>query len=318
MFLIVFRKTPVCNEVCTTDDGWVFPHCTFSDSLIKVYTMMLGEVGDVNRYQQKLVSQMLYLLFVFLVVILLSNVLIAMVTDSHSIIKNERAEMVFWSNRLDFVAEMDAIVYMNRSLLSKVRCSFTSSHAYSIASSDVVVEEEEGSGKKNNNEPLRQLWASMTAFLRGDKSLPDDDFILWEFCLYSFFRFLIVTVVIPLWISLGIASAGWLFAPQVREWMFQRDNKYNESLLPSALDMDDEIDMLKKEVAESRAEMTAKLLLAQQNCHDLRSEMEEVRSSIQAEIEAVGDLTNALLQSYTKVRIPPTSPSRSITKTRSG
>ena len=38
--------------------------------------------------------------FVFLVVILLSNVLIAIVTDSHSIVKNERAVMVFWSNRL--------------------------------------------------------------------------------------------------------------------------------------------------------------------------------------------------------------------------
>ena len=45
----------------------------------------------------------------FLVVILLSNVLTATLTDSYGVVKNERAAMVFWSKRLDFVAKMDAI-----------------------------------------------------------------------------------------------------------------------------------------------------------------------------------------------------------------
>ena len=114
MFLIIFRSTPVCSQECITEDGWIFPHCTFSDSFMKVYTMMLGEVGDVNRYQQKFIAQAMYLAFVFVVVILLSNVLIAMVTESHNFIQNERAKMVFWSNRLDFVAEMDTIVVIKR------------------------------------------------------------------------------------------------------------------------------------------------------------------------------------------------------------
>ena len=54
-------------------------------------------------------AQLLYVVFSFLVIILLSNVLIAIVTDSYGVIENERAAMVFWSNRLDFVAEIDQI-----------------------------------------------------------------------------------------------------------------------------------------------------------------------------------------------------------------
>jgi hypothetical protein len=73
--------------------------------------MMMGEIGDESRYETSLVAQILYVAYAFLVVILLSNVLIAIVTDSYEIIQNDRAAIVFWSNRLDFVAETDAVSY---------------------------------------------------------------------------------------------------------------------------------------------------------------------------------------------------------------
>jgi len=69
--------------------------------------MMMGEIGSESRYEGKLVAQFLYVAYAVVVVILLSNVLIAIVTDSYEIIQNDRAAIVFWSNRLDFVAEMD-------------------------------------------------------------------------------------------------------------------------------------------------------------------------------------------------------------------
>ena len=69
--------------------------------------MMMGEIGSESRYDGKLVAQILYVAYAVVVVILLSNVLIAIVTDSYEIIQNDRAAIVFWSNRLDFVAEMD-------------------------------------------------------------------------------------------------------------------------------------------------------------------------------------------------------------------
>ena len=73
----------------------------------QVLTMMMGEIGSESRYDGNLVAQILYVAYAVVVVILLSNVLIAIVTDSYEIIQNDRAAIVFWSNRLDFVAEMD-------------------------------------------------------------------------------------------------------------------------------------------------------------------------------------------------------------------
>mmetsp|Transcript_25844 Transcript_25844/g.38708 ORF Transcript_25844/g.38708 Transcript_25844/m.38708 type:complete len:849 (+) Transcript_25844:34-2580(+) len=298
MFLIVFRKTPVCTQQCAAEGEWVFPHCTFKDSVLKVYTMMLGEVGDVNRYQQKLISQILYLIFVFLVVILLSNVLIAMVTESHSIIKNERAEMVFWSNRLDFVAEMDSIVVIKRYLVRKVSCC-SQPNDYSRASNDY---DQDGSGgsRISNREPFRRLWGNMIACL-WHESISDDNVFL-EICLYSILRVAIVTFFIPVWICLGIVSAGWLFPPQVREWIFvMNENRY--SARTKTINVDDEICTLKKEVKESRAMMAAELFAAREDCLSLRQEMTDVQSSIKMEIAAVKDMTDALLQAYTRQRV---------------
>ena len=77
----------------------------------------MGEIGDDCRYNiedtinttllvdspnwiyASYTSQVYYFLYVFIVVITLSTVLIAVVTDSFAYIKKERSAMVFWSNR---------------------------------------------------------------------------------------------------------------------------------------------------------------------------------------------------------------------------
>ena len=48
-----------------------------------------------TRYDSVLVAQVLYILYGFLVVILLSNVLIAIVTDSYEVIQNDRYEYLW-------------------------------------------------------------------------------------------------------------------------------------------------------------------------------------------------------------------------------
>ena len=72
--------------------------------------MMMGEIGSETRYDGIIMAQVLYILYAFFVVILLSNVLIAIVTDSYEFIQNDRAAIVFWTNRLDFVAETDGML----------------------------------------------------------------------------------------------------------------------------------------------------------------------------------------------------------------
>lgn len=98
MFYFIYQNTELCqaglnednnsanfNERCgpDLDCGCRFPHCSFEESLLKVYTMMMGEIGDEKRYSvgpTSTVAQILYVAYAFLVVILLSNVLIAIVS----------------------------------------------------------------------------------------------------------------------------------------------------------------------------------------------------------------------------------------------
>ena len=66
--------------------------------------MLLGEV-DEGDFKFDDLATVLFILFVFLVVILLANVLIAIVTDSYGVIRNERSAIVFWSNQLDVIGK---------------------------------------------------------------------------------------------------------------------------------------------------------------------------------------------------------------------
>ena len=99
MFYFLYTETDMCpseaqlmNETFIESEYYekscFFPHCTFPKSLLRVYTMMLGEIADHTIYgsgppETKVLAQMLYVAYAFLVVILLSNVLIAIVSDSY-------------------------------------------------------------------------------------------------------------------------------------------------------------------------------------------------------------------------------------------
>jgi hypothetical protein len=110
MFYIDYQRTDICVLDHTTSCTAVFPHCSYWGSLGQVFTMMMGDVGaEWRSYQENIKAQFLYLVYAFVVVILLSNMLIAIVTHLYEVIQRDRAAVVFWSNRLYFVAEMDAI-----------------------------------------------------------------------------------------------------------------------------------------------------------------------------------------------------------------
>lgn len=98
MFYTVFLQSDTCQNRNENDDPNVVleqtrcdattlaPYCTFGDSFLSVYTMLLGEVSE-DEFSDSEVGTALFVIFMFLVVILLANVLIAIVTDSYKIIQ---------------------------------------------------------------------------------------------------------------------------------------------------------------------------------------------------------------------------------------
>jgi len=299
MFYYVYVYTAICAPDLETLDECAFPHCTFWDSLLKVYTMMMGEIGDEKRYSTNLAAQILYVAYGFLVVILLSNVLIAIVTDSYEIIQNDRAAIVFWNNRLDFVAEMDAISY---AVQRRLRCFGRGEPG----SEGGVVEVKEGPNTPvtdvgelsyNNGDDdggvdfFREVWHQV--MLLFDANLYDE--IDWvEALVYNLFRFLCLFVIIPLWLTAGVLTAGWLWPPQVREYLFVQEEtaasraELERRKLAQLTVVQDDVKALKKDIRHElegdRDEVTR-----------MRAEMEGMQNDLLSDLQQVKELMSSLL-----------------------
>jgi ankyrin repeat protein len=305
MFFIIYTDTDICGyypdpypdpdkqgkSICD------FPHCEFGRSLLKVYTMMMGEINGEARYETQLVAQILYVAYAFLVVILLSNVLIAIVTDSYEIIQNDRAAIVFWSNRLDFIAEMDAISYGIRQKLS----SISGDSGGATGAPSQVQESPYSSGIHTNGGPKGQKryfyegWKNIVQLF--DQNLYDDIALSpqnIEFWCYFFFQGAAVVFVIPLWILAGILTAGILWPPQIREYLFvQKETAISRAdLEKQKLQQLKEIQIsmkvlksdLKKEMASDREEMIR-----------MKNEVETIQNDVMADLQQVRELMTTLL-----------------------
>lgn len=300
MFYIVYAETDICTK-CGTDDAFPdaspFPHCTFEDSLLKVYTMLMGEIGNEMRYSTDPVAQLLYVLFAFLVVILLSNVLIAIVTDSYGVIKNERAAMVFWSNRLDFVAEMDAIKNVGKSIKKCFRPGDGAAGApmrvQETPDGDPILIDE---GEKQSLGKFRNAWTSiMNLFDPNLYETYDVSPSSAEFWCYVFVRFAMVVFVIPVWLILGLCTAGWLWPPQVREYLLKQ-KKVAISRADMAEQVTAQINDLQSEIKKLRVEMKGEMKSDRKEFIQVKAEVEAVQAEVMADLLQVKEIMVTLLE----------------------
>jgi len=186
------------------DDNQIRPFCDIWSSFLIMYTMLLGEV-DEGAFADSKVATYLFVLFMFLVVILLANVLIAIVTDSYKVIQDQRAAIVFWTNRLDFVAGMDAILDFVADLEKKLKADM------GFGSDD--------DARRMGSEGVfgKEFWKRLMDLFEDDV---DEGYMSIEFICFTLLRVLAAVFIIPFWIALGFLSAGILWPPQIREAVF--------------------------------------------------------------------------------------------------
>lgn len=210
MFHTTFQQTEYCkyqpndelDEIeilfdTRCEENQIHPYCHFWHSFLSVYTMMLGEV-DADGVSDSQVATILFVIFMFLVVILLAQVVIAIVTDSYKVIQDQRAAIVFWTNRLDFVAEMDAIANgpWKRRLFGLLGFpeKATSGHTDEIFG--------------------KELWKKIIELFEDEV---EEGILSFDFWAYAVLRLLAAVFIIPLWLVLGVVTVGWFWPPQIRE-----------------------------------------------------------------------------------------------------
>ena len=231
-------------------------------------------------------------------VILLSNVLIAIVTDSYEIIQNDRAAIVFWSNRLDFVAEMDIIMYaVQRRIFGKD--SFADegrNQKYGDDAQETATNDKDGIITKATDpdatvEYFGEAWQQV--WLLFDLNLYED--IDWiETCVYNIFRIFAIFIVIPLWLAIGAATAGWLWPPQVREWLFvQRNTVVSRSELEHQ--KLDQLKCIQTDLKALKVEIMREMAKDRDEMIRMKAEVETVQGEVFADLQQVKELMASLL-----------------------
>jgi hypothetical protein len=297
MFVTVYQQTSRCGkeyesdhskfkennlnatdyyEICTGDDE-DFSFCNFWDSFLTVYTMLLGEV-DETKFADSAFATALFITFMFLVVILLANVLIAIVTDSYKVIQDQRAAIVFWTNRLDFVAEMDAIA--NGPWKKRLRGIFG-------------MTDEEDSG---NPETIfgKEFWKRLVDLFEDDV---EENMLSVEFWAYNFLRVVTAFIILPLWVLVGILSAGWLWPPQVREYVFTSTvEKHSSESEREAELRKNQVSMLHKEVKSLRDVVIHELTVDRTQVVQMKSGIADRRADIATEMKHIKRIMTMLFQ----------------------
>jgi hypothetical protein len=290
MFFTLFYETEYCTNVEKLDawdpqftmdliceDNQVREWCNPWDSFLAVYTMLLGEV-DETIFNNNVMALILFVIFMLLVVILLANVLIAIVTDSYKVIQDQRAAIVFWTNRLDYIAQMDAIA--NGPWKSRLRKVFGLSDI-DLRTSNVQVT----FGK--------EAWKRLMDLFEDDI---DDNVLSFEFICYMFLRFMAIAV-IPLWTLGGAAVAGWLWPPQIREKLFtsavskhSSESEKEEELRKT------QVQRLKVEINALKDELLQELAMDRTQVVQMKSAVAERKLEIQNEMKHIKRIVTMLFE----------------------
>lgn len=235
-----------------------------------------GEV-DEGTFDDQRFATFLFALFMFLVVILLANVLIAIVADSYKIIQDQRAAIVFWSNRLVFVAEMDAVANGPwKSLLKGM---------VGLKSED-----------KTKQTPVtfgRDFWKRLMDLYEDDI---DEGAFSLEFLCYTLLR-IAAAIFIPVWLLCGLITFGSLWPPQVRESLFTSKVLKHSS----EAEKDDElrktqVRILQQEVKALKDDMMQELAIDRTQVYQMKSLIAERKQDIQSEMKHIKRIVAMLFE----------------------
>lgn len=214
MFVNLFRGSEYCPPYMN-EDGFLnndplpqcpsFPFCSFKDASLACTQMLVKQLIPNGCFPTHL-SLVFFATYIFGVVLLLINVLIAIVIDSYSLIQNERSTTVFWSSRLDFVGELCAMSTL---------C---------INTKRLRLGKHLPPGGQKELSADSKAWKQLLSFYE-DQELNWRSF---DFFAYLTIRILCAVVLIPCWLLIGLVTAGALWPQQIREYLLLQKTAIDE------------------------------------------------------------------------------------------
>jgi len=275
------NETIIGAENTTTatcvEKGDPFSYCNVFRAFLHMLTMLLGEVDDTEF--PKSFDKIFFILFMVFMVVILATVLIAIVTDSYKIIQTQRSAIVFWTNRLHFVAQVDAIssgfqnerfrrsLGLNRARYEEGRFHGTASMAFG-----------------------KDFWKSLIDLFEDEV---DSSIMTADFWVYNFMRLFAAVVIIPAWFFLGLISLGWLWPPQLRQFFWTAPvTKYAEASEEELRKT--QVMLLDKEVKALSEEITHELTIDRIEVVQMKASIADRRAEIANEMRHIKHIMNML------------------------
>ena len=116
----------------------------------------------------------------------------------------------------------------------------------------------------------------------------------FEFWCYVLVRFAAVVFVIPVWLILGLVTAGWLWPPQVSEYLLKQ-KKVAISRADMAEQVTAQINELQNEIKLLRVEMKAEMKTDRKEFTMVKAEVEAVQAEVMADLLQVKEIMVTLL-----------------------
>lgn len=236
--------------------------------------MLIGEVDEAD-FEGRFAT-LLFVVFVFLVVILLATVLIAIVTDSYIVIRNERAAIVFWSNRLDFIVEMDVI-----------------SNGFLKGLGE---RGEGGESKDATNGTSTQLWQSVLDVF--DEDINSMEIWSFAFLFLTLLRLSIIFVIVPLWLMMGLLTAGILWPIQWRKRILEQkitDHTSKSHLSKSGSQLH-ELEVLKDGILHFQEGVKTKLDENENAVLGFKTDLDALKNDLTAEMAEIHSVLASLFE----------------------
>jgi hypothetical protein len=111
---------------------------------------------------------------------------------------------------------------------------------------------------------------------------------------YNVFRIFSIICVIPVWLALGAITAGWLWPPQVREYLFvQKETTISRAELErqklgQLKSIQTGLKLLKHEIMREMANDRDEMIR-------MKAEVETIQGEVYADLQQVRELMNSLL-----------------------
>jgi len=179
--------------------------------------------------------------------------------------------VVFWSNKLDFVAEMDVII----SGLSLCRTN-------------------DGDAEDANENSMSELWKKFMYLFEND--IVDRNVFSIDYIIYTLLQIVTAAVIIPLWVIIGAITFGMLWPPQIRSKLMKSRLTRQSGNESAEHERMKQMTTLREGVSILQDEIKADIDKGRQELENVRNVLETAKSDINIEMNNVKDIVTELFE----------------------